>query len=538
MLQRTPHHGTLSDQYGAPTTTTTTTRTTTIEGCFARRKPTKSRLRIRKTVRLNVVVLVLLLALSLICGIRLFRSSKYLLAAPSSSSLEDPAVSAENNNHKQDLGHTLTSTSTTTRTGDSTVTLLGNSTTASNIQTNENSVQKYQQSRILEPNATFSFCVLLKDDNDILNEWLAYHYHTLNLRHVVVATDPSNTTSSSTIFQQWRREFGLQVDEWTDSDYMPHFFLQGRYDQVPSFLPDYIKANISASRWHVSAGITDVQVIQHDLQNINNHRFRQAVFLHKCVQFLRQRRRQQSQHPLSGPTWMAHIDTDEYIVVNPRIRARSPKVLKGIAPAMPFASSIINFLEQMFLDHPKRLHRPCLPLPSVLFGAVEDDNNDNQTKAAAARDQSSIPIGWNKTRFETLRWNYHAAWNDTINGLQKTIMDVSVLPANDMIFHRHAHSIHRPSNQSCRPMTLYPDVDAIRRYPLTVNHYVGSSQRYRSRADVRRNEQVYRTKARVHEGGKDDDWMAGWLKSFIATHGHEQVSRVLKEYLLVEERSS
>jgi hypothetical protein len=537
MLQRTHHHGTLSDQYGAPTTMTRTT----IAGCFGRGKPSKSRHRIRKTVRLNVVILVLLLALSLICGVRLFHSSKYLLAAtnapPPSSSLRDPAVSAENNNdnnHEPDLGDTMTSTSTPNA-GYSSMTLLGNTTTASTHQTTENPVQIYKPTRILEPNSTFSFCVLLKDDNDILNEWLAYHYHTLNLRHIVVATDPSNTTSSTTIFQQWRHEFGLQVDEWTDSDFMPPFFLQGRYDQVPSFLPDYIKANISASRWHVSAGITDVQVIQHDLQNINNHRFRQAVFLHKCIQFVRQRRQS-----LPGPAWMAHIDTDEYIVVNPRVRARSPKALQGIAPSTPFASSIINFLEQMFLDYPKRLHRPCLPLPSVLFGAVEDDdnNNDDKTKAAAAHDKSSIPIGWNKTRFETLRWNYHAAWNDTINGLQKTIMDVAVLPANDMIFHRHAHSIHRPSNQSCRPMTLYPDVDAIRLYPLTLNHYVGSYQRYHSRADVRRNEQVYRTKARVHEGGKDDDWMAGWLSSFIATHGHEQVSRVLKDYLLVNERSS
>jgi hypothetical protein len=31
----------------------------------------------------------------------------------------------------------------------------------------------------LAPNATFSACLLIKDDNEILNEWLAYHYHNI-----------------------------------------------------------------------------------------------------------------------------------------------------------------------------------------------------------------------------------------------------------------------------------------------------------------------------------------------------------------------
>jgi hypothetical protein len=91
---------------------------------------------------------------------------------------------------------------------------------------------------------SFSFCVLLKDDNDILNEWIAYHYHTLNLRHLIVAIDPSSATSPSSLFETWRTVFGdIRIDEWNDDDYMPEYFLKGKYDLVPSFIPTAIQQN-------------------------------------------------------------------------------------------------------------------------------------------------------------------------------------------------------------------------------------------------------------------------------------------------------
>jgi hypothetical protein len=41
---------------------------------------------------------------------------------------------------------------------------------------------------------------LIKDDNDILNEWIAYRYHFLNLRHMIVAVDPISATSPCGFF--------------------------------------------------------------------------------------------------------------------------------------------------------------------------------------------------------------------------------------------------------------------------------------------------------------------------------------------------
>jgi hypothetical protein len=36
--------------------------------------------------------------------------------------------------------------------------------------------------------STFSSCLLVMDDNHRLAEWLAYHYHVLPLRYMVVGT--------------------------------------------------------------------------------------------------------------------------------------------------------------------------------------------------------------------------------------------------------------------------------------------------------------------------------------------------------------
>ena len=81
----------------------------------------------------------------------------------------------------------------------------------------------------LDDNATFSACLLIKDDNAILSEWIAYHYHTVNLRHLVVAVDPSSNESPASILNRWRQNTDLKVNYWNDTDYMPQSFLESGF---------------------------------------------------------------------------------------------------------------------------------------------------------------------------------------------------------------------------------------------------------------------------------------------------------------------
>ena len=370
----------------------------------------------------------------------------------------------------------------------------------------KNNFNLQQQNR----NQTLSICLLLKDDNDIIQEWIAYHYHTFTLRHLVVAIDPYSETSPSSLFDLWRSEpFNIQIEEWTDKDYMPGFFMDGKYDEVPSFLPTS-NNNSLASKWDKA-----------DLVHINNHRFRQVTFVSSCYQHLKAK----------GRTWAAHIDTDEYIVINPNIIVRPKSVQKTSdkfvhIPSIPAQGSVMSFLEDMFTYYPKRLSRKCIMMPSLLFGSIEDNDSN----------QKSLSDHWNVTKFETLRWKYHANHTDIINGLQKSIVDVSRFGLDHPVFEsKRIFSVHQPLEYpDCRRYTIWPDVNAVRLYPLMVNHYLGSLQRYLSRTDKRRNIEIYNSKAQVgsasYNSTDGSQWIQGWLTSFEQEHaGATDV--VMKEYM-------
>ena len=377
---------------------------------------------------------------------------------------------------------------------------------------------------------TFSACLLIKDDNDILNEWIAYHYHVLNLRTMIVAIDPSSQTSPTLLLNRWRQEpWHMTILEWNDADYLPTFFLQGQYDQVPGLVPH----SATTSVWHRHSHNLTLEQIEEDLHHINLHRFRQATFVSRCFRYLKQ---PHYCNEAAGPCWTLHIDTDEYVVVNPSLRLR-PKAVTGVTvPQVPFAEALVHFLFDMYHVWPKRLFKSCLTMPTLLFGAVETNHSSS---SGLLRNRPNI------SRFETLRWTVHAAFDDPISGLPKTMVDVSTLPEDHPIFVQdRIKSVHQPLDSSyptthheqiCRRLGHIGSVakqwQEVRLYPLSIQHYVGSKERYFARKDVRRNVQIYQDKASVH-GGVDDGWIQGWWPSFIETYGIEATRDTLQDYVV------
>lgn len=67
------------------------------------------------------------------------------------------------------------------------------------------------------PSDGFAGCLLLKDDNDRLSEWIAYHWLVLPLKYLVVAIDPTGTTSPEKILNLWKEaDLGLEISLWND----------------------------------------------------------------------------------------------------------------------------------------------------------------------------------------------------------------------------------------------------------------------------------------------------------------------------------
>jgi Glycosyl transferase family 2 len=349
-------------------------------------------------------------------------------------------------------------------------------------------IQVEPREESLSPNATFSACLLIKDDNDILNEWLAYHYHVINLRHLIVAVDPLSSESPSQILKKWKELTDLEVFEWTDAHFMSSQFLTNhkpprKYMQKRSDF-DYVMTYA-------------------DLLEISNHRYRQRVFLAKCMKALRQR----------GNTWVIHIDTDEYVTTSKLLRQMNPDYLD--APKIEVPGSVLSLLQQTVRKTPDQVSYPCISMLRVLFGSVESSNRDRYNQ---------VPPGFNASSFETLRWRYHALpHNMTWHGNPKVILDVSAIPEShvpdDIVY-----SIHRPVEKFCHKNKELTFTN-FRRQPIAVNHYLGSWERYNGRNDKRRSRDVYDAKANVKRG--QDDGIRPWLRGFLSAMGSERAVALL-----------
>lgn len=67
------------------------------------------------------------------------------------------------------------------------------------------------------PSDGFAGCLLLKDDNHKLSEWIAYHWLVLPLKYLVVAVDPTGYTTPKEILDLWKHSgLGLEITLWND----------------------------------------------------------------------------------------------------------------------------------------------------------------------------------------------------------------------------------------------------------------------------------------------------------------------------------
>ena len=350
------------------------------------------------------------------------------------------------------------------------------------------------KSASLSSSANFSACLLIKDDNQILNEWIAHNYHVLRMRRLVVAVDPTSTEVPSKILEKWQNLTNLEVFEWSDKRYMPKHFLATRRP------PDAFMLEGSDFHYALDDG---------DLLAISIHRYRQRVFLSRCMRFLRD----------IGSNWAIHIDTDEFVVPSKKLRDTGSETFH--IPPMEQEGAVIRLLQQVTKNTPQDIQYPCVSLLRVLFGSRE---------SSAEETNLNVPHDYNASQFETLRWRYHALpQNMTLNGNPKAILDVSAIPERyfpkDVVF-----SIHRPVEELCqRNKDL--DYEDLRRQPIAANHYLGSWERYSARMDQRRSRETY--EAKVSWQQEVDDGIRGWLKGFVDSVGPKTATKLLGQKYLI-----
>lgn len=348
------------------------------------------------------------------------------------------------------------------------------------------------------------------DDNHRLAEFLAYHYHVLPLRYLIVAVDPRSKTSPTKVLNRYRK-LGVFIEEWDDFKFL-------NPDLAANQIPDDAGLQVKRDR----------------------HRIRQKNFYRQCLRRMRARHR----------TWVTLIDTDEFIMYNHkssgvlnengqdpvfenwekdqvRIHARlnnHPNNKHRIRPSKPPPSpsqegGLIRFIHQEQAAGNPFFTGPCISCPRLQFGARESTESE-RIKGVPVSKENNRPV-IDPTRLDTLRFRRHSERQDFVkNGLSKSILDVSRIDQFPRI-----ESLHRPIKKYC-PAPWRDEWDS----GLRINHYLGSWEQYSFRDDSRRGgERSFEGWAfKAQDADETDDNIRPWIKGFVEKHGTKTAQELLK----------
>jgi len=330
-----------------------------------------------------------------------------------------------------------------------------------------------------KPDASFSACLLVMDENFRLQEWIAFAYFTLRLRYIVVTVDPRSKQLPTKVLDLFRSELNMTILEWNDS----HFT---RWTEQ---LPDNAPRGLVRRR----------------------HRLRQAKFYKACMEHLYER----------GKTWTVLYDADEFLVFNKYNHIYENGAFMSPPSISSRPGAVLDFIHQAQASNSKNpfLNTICYPIPRMLHGGKEI--SEKELKAAVPEGSIVEPL-----QLDTLRWRYHnSASNATGNGLAKVIIDVSRLKP---YFPLVVNSPHRPVESVCEWPPAYR---FIKDSPFRINHYLGSWEAYSYREDSRkgaeRSREAWELQSNTSNTKRSDD-ASTWLKGFYKEVGVKKANTVLE----------
>jgi hypothetical protein len=335
-----------------------------------------------------------------------------------------------------------------------------------------------------EKGGSFSACLLIMDDNHFLIEWLAYHWHILPLRRLIVAVDPRSRFSPTPILDRYQQLGLMEITEWTDKDFMIHLY---------------------------------VNVTQKDLAAA--YMQRQLEFYSKCTARLHQ----------EGRSWVLFTDSDEFVTPNshaaPQVRIDNNRTNANTS------SLLLQQLQQVQKANVSRMmSSPCVVLPRLRFG----------TKASNALEtQLLVPLPFRGQEFMTLRWRWRAksAFGKITlnphNGVPKCMVNLQYV--QDSMIHYDGtaqNSVDRVVNPHRPVKALCPEDDLRtmhRDASFVVHHYPGTLEQWTFRDDGRadaRSPEAYQGLAK--RARKLDDSIRPWLQELVRAHG-EDLAQLLLE---------
>jgi hypothetical protein len=352
---------------------------------------------------------------------------------------------------------------------------------------------------------------MIKEDNELLSEWLAYHYTVLPLRYIVIGSDVGNTQNPEHIMQRWS-----SVD--TDLQYWV-------WNNASQFINRHGPMKVKGQNKNVSKEDQTLQA---------HHAFvhRQKGFVTTCSEFLQ----------TQGVRWTTYVDSDEFVVLNRLgvddqdliIQDKGPNSIRNESyqarrdmdlnldstTTSPTVAEVLHKLRKSEYWNKSPGSAACYTLPRLLVGALE-----NVTCPAQLAVNELVLANNNSYSYDqmsTLRFVQHAKKGDfAASKYGKVVMDLSAIP-QATVSGTVPRNIHRPYKSVCGPaVTSFPNA------VLYLHHYIGTWERYSSRTDGRRNRQEWEQRAYFDEGVSCDKEMHTWLPRFIAHMGSRRAQFLL-----------
>lgn len=251
----------------------------------------------------------------------------------------------------------------------------------------------------------FAACVLLMDENMRLGEWIAYHFHVLPLRRLIVAVDPRSKTSPNQILEKWKPY--VQISHMSDEMFLEEDWL-GRARNLTDDDPKEEKYRV--------------------------HRRRQTQFMKQCARTLKK----------ENYTWTAFHDVDEFIGFDSH-------EINDTDVSQP--GSLLRYVQHVQANDPNHTHmqKLCITIPRNLFGSVESTSEEIHR---------GVPDFIDPRQFSTLRYRHAAGHSaEKINGPVKSIADVSRIPDSFK-----GYSVHRAARHLCSTKFVWEHQLTIHHY--------------------------------------------------------------------------
>ena len=281
-------------------------------------------------------------------------------------------------------------------------------------------------------------CILVTDDDHLIDEWLAYHYHMLRLRHVIIETDASSNLNAAQLATKWR-PLGLDIEQWVDAA------------SVPSSLPNLLGDKMS--------GLSEEEQTRRNAALYRHRRFET-----NCAKALRKR----------NMAWTLFADADEFVVLHPDVVKREFPTIASDGnsnEALSLRKDILaDTIEVMAKEDPGA--STCVKLTRFDFGTTETD--DLHKRMGRTDDVASLDL----SKLQTLRYKFRSAEGRDKGMTKSFLLDISQFASLDQ---NYDFDGYHPVENLCPGAHIQMGEDPSLKNPFAVNRYVGTWEHYQQK---------------------------------------------------------